>query len=99
MLTSAFTVNAVGAQRGTSASSQTVAIPVNSAGALPNYVLITCTTASHFRLGPASVSVGLDDTLINAGNGVIVATCRATTMAFIADTTAGAIQISPLEDL
>jgi hypothetical protein len=79
-------------------STANVAMPTDSAGNLPKYVRLTSTQACYVKIGPSGVTAAAGDILVQPADAVVVKVFNQTFVAAIQVTTAGVLQISPLED-
>jgi len=82
----------------TGAASATVAIPNGSAGVLPRFIRIAATTESYIKLGVAGVTATANDTLVQPADALIIPVPNGvTTVAYIQGTSAGKVNIVPIE--
>jgi len=96
---SGFTVAKTGAIIATSGTSASVAIPTNSSGEIPRWVRIAATQAACVRLTKGASTAVTTDLQVQPGDAVIIRSHAFDTVSAIQVTSAGVVQISPLEDL
>jgi hypothetical protein len=95
---SMITVTATGASVTSGESSAAVAIPQDSAGKVARSVRVSATAAAHVKLGTAGVTAAAGDLMVAPGDAVKLAVAVGLThIAVIQDTTAGTVNIAPLE--
>ena len=90
---------APGTSVATSGTSAGATIPLSSAGSVPRYVRIVTTQYAYVRIGTGAQTAVAGDMMVGPSDGVIVATLGCTNFAALQVTTAGVLQISPVEDL
>jgi hypothetical protein len=99
MSTQCVTILATGASITTGAASAQVAIPNTSAGTKPVRIRVAATAAAHVRLGVAAATATTADTLVQAGDAVVMTVPRGVGfIAAIQNAATGTVQIAPLED-
>lgn len=81
----------------TSGTSASAALPVNAAGNPPVFVRVAATAAAYVRLGVSSATAVAGDILVQPGDAVILQTSGSTHIAAIQVTSAGVVQVSPME--
>jgi len=94
----AIRITAAGTTQATGAASARVAIPVTAAGTLPRFVRIAALNESYVRVGDSTVVATANDSLVQPADAVILVTQGCTHVAFIQGTSAGKVNIVPLED-
>ena len=72
-------------------------IPLDSSGQVPRYIRISATTPACVRLGVGAQTAVTTDLQVQPGDSAIVATQGRTNIAAIMVTTAGVVQVSPME--
>ena len=88
-----------GATVTTGVASASVAIPLIEGGAVPRFVRVSATTESYVRLGVTGAVATANDVLVQPSDSVYLAIPNGiTTIAYIQGTTAGKVNISPLEN-
>lgn len=81
----------------TAVASASSTLPTAS-GAVPRFVRVSATTESYVRLGVAGVVATANDLLVQPADAAILAIPNGiTTIAYIQGTSAGKVNISPLE--
>lgn len=95
----AVAIFAVGKQQASGAASAGSTIPLDSAGNVPRYIRVAATAAACIRLGGAGVTATANDTQIQPGDALIMATSNQTNFAVIQVSAGGLVQISPLENV
>ena len=93
------TAFAVGKTQTTSGSSARVTIPVDSAGNLPRYIRVAAINESYIKLGTSTVTATTNDILVQPADAVILAVNGATNIAYIQGTSAGKVNIIPLDNV
>ena len=93
----AFQVNATGAQVTTGAASARVAIPTNAAGKACKHVRLQSTGNCYVRPGDASVTATANDILLSPNNHLILAVAGFSNIAYLQETAAAKLNITPLE--
>jgi len=93
------TVVATGATITTSATSARVPIPVAADGQIPRFVRIAASQSACVRLGNSTASATAADLQVQPGDAVVLASLGNTHIAAIQVTTAGVVQISPVESI
>lgn len=97
MATNAVQIFATGAIIATGLTSTAVAIPNTSSGTIPKYVRLAATQACYVKLGTTPTAVA-GDLLVQPADAIIICVARYPQIAAIQLSTAGVLQISPLED-
>lgn len=93
------TVTKTGSNITTSGTSASIAIPTASSGEIPRYVRLAATAAAYVKLGTSGVTATAGDLMVQPGDAVTVAVPRGlTNIAAIQDSTAGKVNVVPLED-
>lgn len=92
------TVAAVGFTAATSGTSARTAIPVNSAGELPRYIRVSGINECYIKLGSSTVVATTNDMLIQPADSAILTVNGATNIAYIQGTSAGKVNVVPLEN-
>lgn len=87
-----------GATISTGATSVAVAIPTDSAGTAPKYVRVAATSAAYVKVGFSGLAAAAGDVLVQPADAVILKTAGMTHIAAVQVSSAGVVQISPLED-
>lgn len=92
-------IMAVGVTATTGAASAASPIPVNLSGNRPNYVRVTAINESYVKLGTAAVAATGNDVLVQPGDGLVLAVPNGVThIAYIQGTSAGKVNVVPLEN-
>ncbi len=91
------TVQTVGVTAATSGSSARSAIPVDSAGNIPRYIRVAGINECYVKLGISTVVATTNDMLIQPADSAILTTNGMTHIAYIQGTSAGKVNIVPLE--
>jgi hypothetical protein len=94
-----YTLIAPAADIATSGASARIAIPPASSGEIPRYVRVSSTNAARIRLGGAAVAALATDILVQPADAMILSTNGNTYIAAIQDSTAGKVNVAPLENL
>lgn len=97
MIDDGYTIVAPGVSQATGGVSAVVALPNNSAGALPRFVRVATTAAAYVRLGTAGATAVAGDVLVQPGDALLLARSGLTHIAAIQVTAAGVMQVSPIE--
>lgn len=93
------TILATGVNLATGAASVSSALPITSAGTVPNKVRVSVTSAAHVRLGVNGVTALATDLLVQPNDAVVLKVPRGLTqIAVIQDAAAGTVNVAPLED-
>lgn len=93
------TITKTGANLASGAASTNVAIPTASSGQLPQKVRVTATEAAAVKLGTTGVTAVAGDAMVQPGDPLTLVVPRGIThIATIQITTAGVVNIVPLED-
>jgi hypothetical protein len=90
-------VNATGVQVTSGGTSARVAIPNNAAGKQAKHVRLQCTGNVYVRPGDASVTCTVNDILLSPNNDVFLDTANFSNIAYLQETAAAKINITPLE--
>jgi hypothetical protein len=90
-------VNATGQQVTSGGTSAVVALPVNAAGKSPKHVRLQCTGNVYVRPGGAGTTCTVNDILLSPNNDVFLDTANFTHLAYLQETAAAKINITPLE--
>lgn len=90
---------APGTSLATSATSAGATIPLDSSGKVPRFVRVVTTQYAYVRIGTGAQTAIAGDMMVGPSDGVIVATGGNTHFAALQVTTAGVIQVSPVEDI
>ena len=80
------------------ATSANVAIPTDSASTTPKYIRVAANAACYVKIGPAGVTATAGDLLVQPADAVVLNVHNLTHIAAIQVSSAGTVQISPLED-
>lgn len=99
MLESAITVVAPGFSAATGAASARTAIPVNGAGAAPNYIRVSGRNECYIRVGNSAVVATANDALVQPADAMILKVAGNTHIAYIQGTAAGQVNVVPLEEV
>ena len=91
------TVAAVGFTAATGASTARTAIPADSAGNLPRYIRVAGINECYVKTGNSSVNATGNDMLIQPADSAILTVNGATHIAYIQGTSAGKVNVVPLE--
>lgn len=84
----------------TGAASASVAIPNLSSGNRPNFIRVGATQAAYVRVGTGAQTAAAGDLLVQPADAIILAVGPGTTtIAAIQVTTAGIVQVSPIETI
>jgi len=94
----AITVMATGFTAATGAASARSAIPVNSAGERPRYIRVAAINESYVKLGDVTVTATANDILVQPADSIWLAVNGATNIAYIQGTSAGKVNVVPLEN-
>lgn len=81
----------------TGAASVSSALPNNSAGLPPRYVVVTATAAAHIRFGKIAATAIATDLMIVPGMGMLLDVKGFDFVAAIQDTATGTVNIAPVE--
>ncbi len=92
------TVFATGFTAATGASSARTALPVNSAGENPRYIRVAGINERYVKPGPSTVTATANDMLIQPADSAILAVNGCTHIAYIQGTSAGKVNVVPLEN-
>lgn len=93
------TLGATGIRLASSGTSSGAALPVGLAGDVPRLIRVTATADAHVRIGSGAQTALNTDAMVQPGYGVVVTTNGATHIAVIQASSAGIVQVSPLENL
>lgn len=93
------TVLAAGKQQASGAVSAGSTIPLTQSGEIPRYIRVAATAAACIRLGSAGVVATANDTQVQPGDALIMATGFSPNFAVIQVSAGGLVQISPLENI
>lgn len=93
------TIIAAGKQQASGAASAGSTLPLTQSGEIPRYVRVAATAPACIRLGNAGVTATANDTQIQPGDALIMATGQFPNFAVIQVSSAGLVQISPLENI
>lgn len=91
-------VYATGVTAATGAASARFAIPVNSSGLKPRYIRVAGINECYVRLGDVTVVATGNDLLIQPADSIMLVVGTATHIAHIQGTSAGKVNVIPLED-
>jgi hypothetical protein len=91
-------ITAVGFTAATGAASASTTIPNNSAGERPRYIRVAGINECYVKIGAAGLSATTNDILIQPADSIVLAVSGATTIAYIQGTSAGKINVVPLEN-
>lgn len=80
------------------AASANVAMPTLPGGVSPKWVRIAASQAAYVKLGGTGVAAVAGDMIVQPGDAVILRAMGMTFIAALQQTTAGVVQISPLDD-
>lgn len=94
----AFTILADGITVTTGAVSTLVAIPNAANGSRPYYIRVAATVESYVKVGLSATVATNQSMLVQPADCVLLAVGGATHLAHIQGTTAGRVNITPLED-
>lgn len=89
---------ATGFTAATGAASARTVIPNNSAGERPRYIRVAAINESYVKLGDAAVTATANDILIQPADSILLAVNGATNIAYIQGTSAGKVNVTPLEN-
>lgn len=92
-----FTIIATGTQVTTGAASARVAIPNNGAGVVAKYVRLQGIANAYIRPGDSTVVAAATDILLSPNEAVILNVQGMTHIAYIQETAATKVNITPLE--
>lgn len=92
------TVTKTGFTAATGAASSSSPIPFDSAGNVPRYIRVASISECYLKLGAAGVTATNNDVLIQPADSLILSTNGCTTIAYIQGTSAGKINVSPMEN-
>lgn len=87
-----------GSTIGFNATSQSVAIPTDSANTNPKYVRVAATAACYVKIGPSGLKAAAGDILVQPADAVVLNTNGYGYIAAIQVSAGGTMQVSPLED-
>lgn len=90
---------APGTSLATSGTSAGTTIPLGSSGKVPRFVRVVTTQYAYVRIGVGAQTAVAGDMMVGPSDGVIIATGGNTHFAALQVTTAGVIQVSPVEDI
>ena len=82
----------------TAAASARIAIPNNSAGTKPLYIRVAATNESYVQMGGSTVVATANSVLVQPADSELLAVGGHTHIAYIQGTSAGKVNITPLED-
>ena len=99
MIDDAITVVATGFSAVTGAASARSAIPTNASGGAPNYIRVSGRNECYVRVGSVAVVATANDALIQPADSLILKVGGQTHIAYIQGTTAGLVNVVPLEDV
>lgn len=92
-------IMAVGVTATTGAASANSALPTNLSGNRPNYVRVSAINESYVKLGIAGVTATGNDILVQPGDAIVLAVPNGVThIAYIQGTSAGKVNVVPLEN-
>jgi hypothetical protein len=92
------TVTVTGANITTGAASAAVAIPTDASGVVARRVRVAATSAAHVRIGTVGLSAVATDLLLQPNDAVkLTVPVGCTHIAAIQDTSAGVVNVVPLE--
>jgi hypothetical protein len=91
-------VTQVGFTAATGAASARTVLPTDSAGNRPRYIRVAGINECYVKLGDVTVTATANDTLVQPADSVIMAVSGATNIAYIQGTSAGKINVVPLEN-
>lgn len=94
----AIQVFSTGFTAATGAASAATALPVNSAGERPRYIRVAAINESYIRLGQSTVTATANDMLIQPADSALLAVNGSTHIAYIQGTSAGKVNVIPLEN-
>lgn len=83
----------------TGAASASATIPTTSSGTAANYIRIAASQPACVRIGKGAQTAATTDLQVQPGDAVILKLNGEDTIAAIQVSTAGSVQVSPLEDL
>jgi hypothetical protein len=92
------TITQTGVTVTTGAASAQLTIPNDSAGNLPRYIRVAATVESYVKIG-ASPTATTNDILIQPADSVILSVNGAVKLAYIQGTSAGKVNVTPLENV
>ena len=93
------TIAAVGVTAATGGASAQITIPNDSSGRVPSYIRVAGINECYVKLGVAGVVATTNDVLIQPADSIILQVPKGvTTIAHIQGTTAGKINVIPLEN-
>jgi regulator of RNase E activity RraA len=95
----ALQIFATGTTIATSATSAGTTIPLASNGAVPRFVRVVTTQYAYVRIGTGAQTAVAGDLMVGPSDGVIIASGGNTHIAALQVTTAGVVQVSPVEDI
>ena len=95
----AISIAATGVAITTSATSAGNTIPNNAAGRVPQVIRIASTQAAYVRIGTGAQTAVSTDMMVYPGDAVLLETCGSTHIAALQVTTAGIVQVSPVEGI
>lgn len=93
------TITAAGVNITTGAASASATIPNDSAGNLPRYIRVSASAAAYVKLGIGSATATANDTMVQPGDALIMAISGNNKIAALQVSAAGAVQVSPLENV
>jgi hypothetical protein len=91
------TFSATGVQVTASASSQSVAIPNDASGVPARYVRILASGNAYVKPGRTGVTATVNDFFLNPNEGVVLNVLGQTHIAYLQESNAPKINITPLE--
>lgn len=92
-------ISVTGVTVASGAASARVAIPTFSGGVYPKYVRIAASNAAYVKIGDSTVTASAGDFVVQPGDALVVKAHGHTHVAALQQTTAGTVQISPLDDI
>lgn len=93
------TVSKTGVQLASTGTSNGALIPFGSAGDVPRLIRIAATVPACVRIGFGAQTAVVSDLQIQPGDAVCLSTNGATHIAVVQVSSAGVVQVSPLENL
>jgi hypothetical protein len=91
-------VNATGVQVTSGAASAVVALPANAATRAPKHVRIQANGYAYIRPGTAGTTATVNDIMVSGSQDLIIYVGGFTHIAYLQETAAAKINITPLED-
>ena len=93
------TVTQSGFTAATGAATARNTIPTDSAGNLPRYIRVSAINESYVRIGGSAITATTNDVLVQPADSLIMSVNGQGYIAYIQGTSAGKINVVPLENV